>query len=156
MTASNPKAKPIPSVANAEWEVMKVLWDHGPMLARDIYAALPPGHGWAVKTAKTLLSRLVAKGALGYVEEGNSYRYHALFTREEMTRKEVKGFVRRVLEGSLAPVLAHFIEEEELSDAELARLRALLNKPARRSDNPARPKAGAKKHGKAETRKKGT
>ena len=55
-----------PSISNAEWEVMKVLWNRGGLAARDVYAALPEGHGWAIKTVKTLLSRLVAKGVVEY------------------------------------------------------------------------------------------
>jgi BlaI family transcriptional regulator, penicillinase repressor len=128
MTAAKRKKQSIPSPSNAEWEVMKVLWEKGPMVARDVYDALPSGHGWAVKTMKTLLSRLVAKGALEYQQVGNAYLYRARFSREEMTRKEVKGFIRRVLDNSLAPILAHFIEERDsISDEEVSRLRALLN-----------------------------
>ncbi|NJR31942.1 MAG: hypothetical protein HC778_02535 [Chamaesiphon sp. CSU_1_12] len=42
-----------PSLSNAEWEIMKTLWSRGPLAARDVYAALPKGHGWAVNTVKT-------------------------------------------------------------------------------------------------------
>ena len=117
-----------PSISNAEWEVMKTLWDRGPMAARDVYAALPAGHRWAYRTVKTLLSRLVAKGTLDYEQVGNSYRYHAVYTREEMVREKVRGFVDRVLDGSLSPLLAHFIEEGGLSDEEVARLQDLLER----------------------------
>ena len=59
-----------PSISPAEWEVMKVLWEKGELAARDIYAALPEGHGWAYKTVKTLIARLVAKGAVDYEQIG--------------------------------------------------------------------------------------
>ncbi len=117
-----------PDVTPAEWEVMKVIWEGKPMAARDVFAALPKGHGWAIKTVKTLLSRLVAKGALQYEEVGNSYLYRAACTRDEVTREEVRGFVARVLEGSLQPVLAHFVEERDLSPEEIQQLQDLLNK----------------------------
>lgn len=117
-----------PDVTPAEWEVMKVIWEGKPMAARDVFAALPKGHGWAIKTVKTLLSRLVAKGALQYEEVGNSYLYRAACTRDEITREEVRGFVARVLEGSLQPVLAHFVEERDLSREEIQQLQDLLNK----------------------------
>ncbi len=117
----------MPSLSNAEWEVMKPIWESGPLPARDVYAALPDGHGWAYKTVKTLLSRLVAKGALEYDEVGNTYVYRAALTRDQVTREEMKGFVRRVLDGSLSPILSHFIEESEMDEEEIARLRRLLD-----------------------------
>lgn len=122
-----------PSISNAEWEVMNTIWDRGAMAARDVYAALPNGHGWAYKTVKTLLSRLVAKGALQYEQIGNSYLYRAAYTRNQMTRREVKGFVERVLQGSPLPMLARFIEQNDLSPEEIDQLRRLLEDKERKS-----------------------
>lgn len=124
-----------PSLSNAEWEVMKPVWDQGPLPARDIYAALPDGHGWAYKTVKTLLSRLVAKGALEYEQVGNAYVYRAVYSRERMTSKEVSGFLDRVLDGALEPVLARFIETTDLSEDEIAKLRDLLDRKARQTES---------------------
>lgn len=121
------KKDALPSISHAEWEVIKTLWDRGPLAARDVFSALPPDHGWAAKTVKSLLARLVAKGAVAYEQVGNSYLYRAVYSREQVTREEVKGFVARVLEGSLVPLLAHFIEERDLSEDELARLRAIIS-----------------------------
>jgi BlaI family transcriptional regulator, penicillinase repressor len=132
MSGSRNGDKSPPSVSNAEWEVMKVLWDNGPMAARDVFAALPEGHGWASKTVKTLLSRLVAKGALDYEQVGNSYLYRPAHTRRQMTRKEVKGFVDRVLQGSPLTMLAHFIEQHDLTPEEIEQLRRLLEEKERK------------------------
>lgn len=124
------KKKPaaLPSISQAEWEVMTALWDHGTLAARDIFAMLPEGHGWAYKTVKTMIARLVAKGAVSYEQVGNSYLYRAVYSREQVTKKEVKGFVDRVLGGSLIPVLSYFIEDKDLSDEEVEGLRDLLKK----------------------------
>ena len=127
MPLAKKNMKTIPSVTDAEWEIMNVVWEHGPLAARDVYARLPKANNWAYKTAKTLLSRLVAKGVLGYEQIGNSYLYHAACTREQVTRHEVRSFVSRVLQGSLRPVLAHFIEERNLSAEEVADLKKLLD-----------------------------
>ena len=127
MKRSRKKGKLPPALSNAEWEVMKVFWGKGPLAARDVYASLPEGHNWAYKTVKTFLSRLVAKGALDYEQVGNSYLYRPVYSREQLTRKEMKGFIKRVLDGSLSPILAHFIEETHLSEEEIKRIRRLLN-----------------------------
>lgn len=122
--------KTAPSISAAEMEVIKTLWDNGPLAARDVFLALPEDHGWAYKTVKTLLARLVAKGAVTYEQIGNSYLYEAACSREQVTLSEVAGFVDRVLDGSVMPIL-HFIDNaRDLSEEELDRLENLLKKNA--------------------------
>jgi BlaI family penicillinase repressor len=124
-----------PQLAPAEWEVMKVLWDHGELAARDVFARLPTGHGWAYQTVKTLLSRLVAKGALAYDQVGNSYLYRAAVSRQRMTRQEVRSVFQRLISEASSPVLAQFIEEADLTDAEIKQLKRLLDE---KRDRPSR------------------
>ena len=122
-TPTNP-----PSLSEAEWEVMKVFWQHSkPMAARDVDAAISGSRDWSIKTVKTLLSRLVAKGALSYQAVGNSYQYEAVVSREIVTREEVRGFVDRVLDGADSTLLAHFIERTQLNDDEIEKLQAILD-----------------------------
>lgn len=111
----------------AEWEVMKVIWDHGPLAARDVFVKLPKDHGWAYKTVKTLLSRLVAKEALAYSQIGNSYLYRAVVDREEITRTEVRNVFQRLVSEACSPILAQFIEEANLSDTDIKQLKRLLD-----------------------------
>src|SRR5262245_53346211 len=110
---------PQPLISPAEWEVMKVLWDGGPMAARDVFGKLPEGHCWAYKTVKTLLSRLVAKQAVAYDQIGNSYLYRAAVDRDSMTRQEVRSVFQRLISEASSPVLAQFIEEAESSETEI-------------------------------------
>ena len=122
--SSNPE--PV-GLSPAEWEIMKVFWQRGPSVARDVFASLSADRGWAYKTVKTLLSRLVAKGALGYDQIGNSYLYRAQVERESMTRQEVRGVLDRLISHTFSPVLAQFIEESNLTDQEIAGLKNLLD-----------------------------
>ncbi len=124
--------KPVlPRLSDAEWEVMKPLWEQGPLAARDVHAALPEGERWSIKTVKTLLSRLVAKNAVSYEQVGNSYLYRPALARDQVTRQEVSGFLDRVLDGAFSPVLAHFIRDSDMSQEEIARLRHLLDEKER-------------------------
>jgi BlaI family penicillinase repressor len=129
-----------PLLSPAEWEVMKIVWDSGPLAARDVFARLPAGRGWAYKTVKTLLSRLVAKGALAYDQVGNSYLYRAAVDREQTTRQEVRTVFQRLISEACAPVLAQFIDEANLSDADIRDLKRLLDEkrkgPAAEKENP--------------------
>lgn len=121
------------ALSPAEWEVMKVLWEQGPLAARDVFAALPHENQWAYKTVKTLLSRLVAKGALDYQQIGNSYLYRPAVQREDMTRQEVRSVFERIRGIALSPVLAHFLEEAHLSEQEIQQLRKLLEEKGRKN-----------------------
>ncbi|MEZ6131637.1 MAG: BlaI/MecI/CopY family transcriptional regulator [Planctomycetaceae bacterium] len=116
------------AISPAEWEIMKVLWQHGDMAARDVYATLPDDSEWAYKTVKTLLSRLVAKRAITYDQIGNSYLYRAIADESTLTRQEVRSVFQRISRGALSPVLAHFIEEAQLSKAEIEQLRKTLER----------------------------
>jgi BlaI family transcriptional regulator, penicillinase repressor len=119
---------PIPvGLSPAEWEVMKVLWEHGPAAARDVYSNLPAGNAWAYKTVKTLLSRLVAKGAVGYDQIGNSFLYRAAIDRDVATRQEVQSVIGRLISEASSPVIAHFIDEVDLTDDEIRQLKRKLD-----------------------------
>jgi BlaI family penicillinase repressor len=126
-----PPASEPPSLSPAEWEIMKVLWQGGPLAARDVFACLPQDRGWAYKTVKTLLSRLVAKGALAYDQIGNSYLYRPAVDREQSTRQEVRSVIQRLVSEAFSPVLAQFIDEAELSEAEIRELKRRLDEKRR-------------------------
>ncbi|MDX9972617.1 MAG: BlaI/MecI/CopY family transcriptional regulator [FCB group bacterium] len=121
------KRKAVPKLSELEWEVVKPLWKHGPMAARDIFEKVPEQQGWAYKTVKTMLARLVKKGAIEYQQVGNSYLYRAAFSQEELARDATRSFIRRVFDGAMTPFMAQFMEEvtpEELDalKSELVRL----------------------------------
>lgn len=141
MNEKNPQPPEPPALSKAEWEVMKPFWDKGPMAARDVYAALESHQDWAIKTVKTLLARLVAKGALEYEQIGNSYLYRPAYTREQMTRYEVRGFLDRVFGGAFGAMFANFIEEEDLAEQDIHKLAEILEKKKDAPPSRKRPQA---------------
>lgn len=122
------KPKP-PTISDAEWDVMQALWDAaGPLSANDVVDRVAPRRGWNPKTVKTLLNRLVKKGALAFEAEGNRYRYFPAVTREACVRRESRSFLDRVFGGSAGPLLAHFVNEAPLTDDEVRALKELLDR----------------------------
>jgi BlaI family penicillinase repressor len=119
--------KSIPKIAESEWRVMQVLWGSGPLTANDVVKALSGEVKWKPRTVKTLISRLVKKGAVKVVEEGYRYRYSAAVNESECVRSETKSFVRRVYQGAMKPALAAFIEDADLSDKEIDDIQKILN-----------------------------
>lgn len=119
-------------ITEAEWRVMEVLWE-GPRTSREVVERLAADTGWSPKTVKTLLGRLVRKGALGYEEIGNRYLYRPQVTHGQAVRAEGRSFVERVFGGDAASALLHFARQTELSPAEVEELERLLEgKEARR------------------------
>jgi len=115
-----------PRISESEWEVMKICWSRSPVSAQQIIDALAPGNAWHPKTVKTLVNRLVNKGALGFTKEGRAYLYHPLVAESDCISAETKSFLDRVFGGSLRPMLAHFVESRALSPEEIAELKKLL------------------------------
>lgn len=116
-----------PQISGAEWEVMKVLWDLAPLTGAEV-AERMRAHP---KTIKTLLARLVKKGALKYTEEGNRYLYRPVYPRERFVAEESRSFLQRVFGGEATPALVHFVENVDLTDDEIRELRELLERRAK-------------------------
>ena len=91
------------------------------MAASDIFQEVPPEHQWANKTVKTMLARLVKKGAITYTQVGNSYLYSAAFSRDEVTRAATGSFIERVFDGALRPFMAHFVQQASKDEIQVLR-----------------------------------
>ncbi|SPE57075.1 Penicillinase repressor [Verrucomicrobia bacterium] len=121
--------KKIPRISENEWEVMKVLWASGPCSASEIVETLisvdPSRHP---KTIKTYLTRLTTKKALGARKDGRGYLYRPLVTENECVKAVSESFLDRVFGGAVKPMLAHFVEQKNLSAEEIQELKRLLDK----------------------------
>lgn len=117
-----------PRISEAEWEVMTVLWESSPLGATEVAEEVCKRMKWHPKTVKTLLGRLVKKGALRTRQEGNRYLYRPTLPRERYVAAESRSFVERVFGGQATPALVHFVETMDLSDDDLDELRAILDR----------------------------
>ena len=113
-------------ISAAEWEVMKVVWKRRSCSAQEVVADLAPSTGWSAATIKTLLNRLLRKGALAFTKTGKAYLYSAEWSEEDCRRAEADSFLDRVFDGAVSPMLAHFVRSRRLSEADLRELERLL------------------------------
>ena len=113
-------------VSDAEAVVMDVLWERGAIGADEVVAALAGRHAWAEPTIKTLLNRLLNKGAIAAVREGRRYRYSAVLRRDDWLARHSESLVDRLFGGRVAPLVAHFSERGKLSQVDVAELRKLI------------------------------
>ena len=118
-------------ISDAEWLVCQVLWQKAPRTANQVVDALAGKTHWKPRTIKTLLNRLVKKRVLAYHAEGREYRYYPLVTQTEYVRAETRSFIERVFGGTVKPMLAAFLDDQQLSEQELAEIRQLLESKTR-------------------------
>ena len=119
--------KKLPSISDAEWVVMTVLWSEPGLTADQVVAALKGKATWNARTVRTLINRLLRKRALEYEKEGRKYRYFPAVNQEQCARQERRSFVQRVYGGTVTPMLAAFIEDANLSPEDITELKRMLD-----------------------------
>jgi predicted transcriptional regulator len=117
-----------PKVSDAELQVLQLLWDEAPLGATDIAERIGPSNSWSLATVKTLLSRLLAKGAIAADADGRRFHYRPAIGRDEVAGKQAGRLVERLFGGRVSPLVAHLAEQGDLDPEDLAELEALIKK----------------------------
>lgn len=94
-------------VTEAESAVLAALWRRGPLSAASLIEEVKAANPWGDATIKTLLHRLMQKGAVKSVREDGRQRYHALLDRETYVDGEVRDLLDRLFEGEAETLIAH-------------------------------------------------
>ena len=114
-------------ISDAELEVMEALWSSRRRLtATEVAERIPSERGWSLATVKTMLSRLSAKGAISFTEEGRRYLYAAEIARDSYVGRESRRFVDQLFGGRLSPLVARLAEEQALDDEDIAAIEKIL------------------------------
>jgi BlaI family transcriptional regulator, penicillinase repressor len=113
-------------ISDAEWDVMEPIWAAGACTAADVIKQLRATRDWNHSTIRTLLARLVEKGALAYDVDGSRYIYRAAVSRKQCVRQEGRSFLEKAFGGDVAALLAHFVDEASLDQEQVEQLRRLL------------------------------
>lgn len=124
----------LPRISEAEWAVMQVVWDSPGVAASHVVETLAPETGWNHRTIRTMLNRLVSKGALTFRQEGNRYLYRAKVKRQSYVKAESRSFLKRLFSGDAASLLVHFVENESLTDEEILRLKQALEQQSEKEE----------------------
>jgi predicted transcriptional regulator len=115
-----------PGLSEAEMEVMRALWSHGPATVRRLNGVLT-GRRWAYTTVLTLLQRLVAKGYAASEASGVAHVYRAAVTREEVLEQRLKDTADALCDGSAVPLVLALVQGNEFTPEELERFRRLID-----------------------------
>ncbi len=116
-------------ISDAEWEIMKALWsntsDRG-MTLGEIVRALDEDNMWSYTTIRTLLVRLISKGAVKADRTTGVYRYTTVSTKDECISNEVKSFVDRIFDNSPSQYIAALVRDGELDAGEKKEIMRIL------------------------------
>lgn len=113
-------------ISDAEHAVMEALWQRSPRTAAEVCDAVCRDRDWSQATVKTLLSRLVNKGAVATEPDGRRFLYRPLLARKAYLGGESRRLVDRLFGGRAAPLFAHLAESESLTQDDLAEIERLL------------------------------
>lgn len=115
------------SISNAEWKIMKLLWDNGEMTVTQLVSALSDDTAWNKNTVFTMLKRLEEKGYARLADEKRPQKYAAAVTREEATGVATDSFIDRVFDGNMRLFISAISGGSALTQSEIDELRAMLD-----------------------------
>lgn len=120
--------KELPKITDAEWLVMKTLWESSPLTTSEIVSDLKRNTSWSPTTIQTLVSRLVKKGAVDVIKESHSYKYVPIIEEERYKKEETMSLIEKVYNGSLKLFMKSFISNADLSAEDIDELKHILDK----------------------------
>jgi predicted transcriptional regulator len=113
-------------VSGAESVIMEALWRGSPRTAEEIMAEVAEPQGWSEGTVKTLINRLLKKGAIAAQKDGRRYLYRPVLAREAYVAAESQGLLDRLFDGRVGPLVSHFSKSRKLTAEDIAELKKLI------------------------------
>jgi predicted transcriptional regulator len=119
-----------PTLTEAELRLMKMLWQRGESAVGDLVAAMPDGDALAYNSVLTTIRILEKKGYVSHRQEGRAFIYAASVARDDASKVEVRHVLQRFFGNSREKLLLSLLGDEEITPAELQRLRDAIKQNA--------------------------
>ena len=119
-------SKPTVELTEAEWSIIKAVWEHEPCTAPAIQEKLHRATDWTYSTVRTLMDRMVVKGVLKARKEGKLTIYHSVVTRAQAQRGELFYALKHAFNGALTPMVQCLLENNDLDVDELEKLESFI------------------------------
>ena len=126
--------KKLPKISEAEFEVMKIVWENAPVSTNDITDRLVQTTDWSPKTIQTLIRRLVSKGALTYEKNGRVFVYMPKVNEDEYLMQKSSSFISRYFGGDFSAMFSSYLGNDELTDEELKNLKGIIEDRVEKGD----------------------
>ena len=121
-----PMSKPAVELTEAEWSVIKAVWETEPCTAPAVQERLFQPTGWHYSTVRTLMDRMVVKGVLKAKKSGKLTIYQSVVTRAQAQSGELFYALKHAFNGALTPMVQCLLDSQDLNAAELAELESLI------------------------------
>ena len=118
--------KPSTELTEAEWTIIKAVWDTEPCTAPGIQQKVLAQSGWTYSTVRTIMDRMVGKGLLTADRGKHPNIYRSAVSRQEAQCGELFYALKNAFNGALTPMVQCLLDSGEFSGAELAELEALI------------------------------
>lgn len=113
-------------LSDAEWKILDLLWQKGPMTLMEITYAFDKETGWQRTTVVSFLKRMEAKGAVYHIEGERAKMFYPKVEKSETRLKETQTFLDKVYRGNVGLMLSNMIQQEALSEEEIESLFSIL------------------------------
>lgn len=117
----------LPQISEAEFEIMKVIWDNSPINTKEIVDIVTKSSNWNMRTIHTLIARLEKKGAIKHKKDGRIYIYFPIVKKEDYINSESKSFLDKFYNGAVNKMVMNFIQNDMLSLEDIQELKNILN-----------------------------
>lgn len=124
----------LPQISEAEYEIMKVLWEEYPLSTNEICNRVQKTHTWNQKTIHTLLTRLYNKQVISYEKRGRMYHYFPIISQTKYLEQENHHFLDRFYNGKAVPMLSALLSNEDISDSDLQEMYTLIHSKMKRGE----------------------
>ena len=116
------------ALTEAEWQVMRVVWEHQPCAAPAVQEELQAVRDWSYSTVKTMMDRMVEKGLLKTEKIRNLFLYRSTITRSQAQKGEIMRTVKRAFDGALTPMMQFMLDSSDFTTDQLGELEELIRK----------------------------
>jgi BlaI family penicillinase repressor len=115
-------------LSEAEWDIMRVVWDQEPCAAGTVQDALEGSRQWAYSTVKTMMDRMAVKDLLKITKIRNLQLFSSKITQTQAKQGELKRMLKRAFDGALTPLVQFLVEQDEFSKEDISQLREVVTK----------------------------
>ena len=126
-------------LTQAEWTIIKAVWENEPCTAPDIRQKLHRPTGWTYSTVRTLMDRMTVKGLLTADKSQHPTIYRSAVTRQQAQRGELGYALKHAFNGALTPMVQCLLDSGNLTSEELTELESLIKAKKKWAKKPSHP-----------------
>ena len=111
---------------DSEMKILELIWEHEPVSAKELSVLAQDEIGWNKNTTYTVIKKAIGKG---YVKrEDPDFICTSLISKEDVRGSETRSLVDRLFGGSKKALFSALLEDEDLTDEDIAALREMIEK----------------------------